>query len=296
MQSPSSAFSRYFPPGPVLTGWGWRLNGAGRQVIAPEAPYPGGRHPLAYLFDASGRRTPDEFQIVFIGSGRGSFESASQPETPVESGQAFLIFPGEWHRYRPARESGWTEYWVGFGGGEAERIIEAFFNPKRPVSTVESPAELAAVFSQLCARLQASGPGADLISASFLPLILAFLKAGSAQASERPNERNLVGRAKARFLQQLDRRTDLEQMARELGCSYSRFRLVFRRQTGYAPREFENRLKLNRAKDLLLYEGFSVSETAAALGFNSVFYFSRAFRRHFGRSPRAWLGEHRAPR
>ena len=34
----------------------------------------------------------------------------------VEPGSVMLLFPGEWHRYRPNQESGWDEYWVSFGG------------------------------------------------------------------------------------------------------------------------------------------------------------------------------------
>lgn len=60
------SFSRYFPSDPAAAGWGWRILDAGRQQIEPGASYPGEGHPQGYLFDASGRRTLDEFQIVCI--------------------------------------------------------------------------------------------------------------------------------------------------------------------------------------------------------------------------------------
>lgn len=91
------------------------------------------------------------------------------------------------------------------------------------------------------------------------------------------------------MLQNLETHTDLEALAKELGVSYSRFRFAFKKQTGFSPREFENMFKLNRARDLMLREDKSVTETADSLGYSSVYYFSRAFKKQFGESPQQWL-------
>lgn len=286
------SFSRYFPSDPAAAGWGWRILDAGRQQIAAKEAYPGEGHPLGYLFEASGRRVLDEFQIVFIESGSGQFESARVPSQRVHAGSALLLFPGEWHHYSPSCETGWRESWVGFKGSDATRVMHQFFRPQEAVLKTGRSAELIDLFDRLLSWAGQETAGSDQIAASHIPLVLAFLKA-ELEDSETPEHSNeaIVRRAKAAMLQKLDQRTNLEDLARELGCSYSRFRFAFKRQTGYAPREFENRIKLNRSRDLLLHNRLSVSETADALGFSSVFYFSRAFKRAFGKSPKEWLKE-----
>ena len=100
---------------------------------------------------------------------------------------------------------------------------------------------------------------------------------------------HLVMEAKSRMLSKLATRTDLQELAQTLGISYSKFRILFKTHTGYSPREYENLIKLNRSRDLLQSGDYSVSSTAEALGYSSVYYFSRAFKKQFGMSPRKWI-------
>jgi AraC-like DNA-binding protein len=284
------SYSRYFPPDPASSGWGWRILDTGHQDIAPQANYPESEHPQGYLFDQSGRRSLHEFQIVYIESGSGQFESAHIEKTEIHAGSALLLFPNEWHRYRPNPNTGWRESWVGFRGSDATRVMHQFFRPQAAIIQSERRTELADLFQQLIYWAAHETVGHDQIAASHISLILAFLKADQAELTATQNsDAAIVQAAKAAMLAQLHQRSDLEGLAKELGCSYSRFRFAFKRETGHAPREFENQIKLNRSRDLLQHKHLSVSETADALGYSSVYYFSRAFKRAFGQSPQQWL-------
>jgi len=290
MDSQIDSFSRYFPPDPESSGWGWRLLDAGRQNIAPHAPYPERGHPIGYLFDAQGHRTLDEFQLVLITEGRGRFESKSMPSQKINPGTALLLFPGEWHTYRPDPEIGWRELWIGFRGQDAERVVQHFFSPEKALIQVGQMDALIHVFEQLLHWVRQPIAGRDQVAASHIPLALAFLRAGAEQdTSSNYEDSQRILLAKAEFLQNIHGRTDLEALADKLGTSYSSFRASFKRHTGFSPREFENRMKLSRSRDLLLHASKSVSETADQLGYTSVYYYSRAFKKLFGQSPKQWL-------
>ena len=63
---------------------------------------------------------------------------------------------------------------------------------------------------------------------------------------------------------------------------------LFRRQTGYPPKDHFLRLKIQRACQLLDTTELRVVEVAEALGWSDAFYFSRCFRKIIGISPRAY--------
>lgn len=297
MSIDSHNFSRYLPTDQQAKQWGWRLVHAGRQIVPPRTEYPNKGHPLSYLFDSHGRRTLDEFQVVYITKGTGTFESNSQTKRIVHAGDALLLFPNEWHCYQPSPETGWSEYWVGFRGREATRIMNAFFSPEDPICKVGQVDALIQHFEQILHWLRQPVSAKEQILASHLPLTLAILKSGALTSdSSQSKDGELVIQAKATMLENLSTYTDLEALASDLGVSYSRFRFAFKAQTGYSPREFENTIKLNRARDLLLREQRSITETAHELGYSSVYYFSRAFKKQFGRSPKTWLDDSNSER
>ena len=202
---------------------------------------------------------------------------------------ALLIFPNEWHSYRPDESTGWSEYWIGFRGYEAERIMTAFFSPSSPIRSIKQLDALNQLFEQLMHWMQQPVAGSEQILASHIPMALALLNSGANFNPSAPlTDAELVAQAKVEMLKNLSAHTDLEAIAQRLGVSYSRFRFAFKKQTDYAPRAYENSMKLNRAKDLLRHEENSVSRVASELGYTSLYYFSRAFKKQFGISPKQW--------
>lgn len=83
----------------------------------------------------------------------------------------------------------------------------------------------------------------------------------------------------------VDGGVSLTAMAAHSGWSPFHFHRVFRRVTGETPKQYTQRLRLEHAAARLVTGGDSIVNIAAAAGFASHEVFTRAFRRHFGRTP-----------
>jgi len=74
-------------------------------------------------------------------------------------------------------------------------------------------------------------------------------------------------------------------VAEQLNLSTSHFRYLFKEVTGQPFHKYLIALRLERARKLLLEANMPVSEVAAAVGFNGLAHFSRAFAHRFAVSP-----------
>ncbi|MBU4290307.1 MAG: arabinose operon transcriptional regulator AraC [Verrucomicrobia bacterium] len=82
------------------------------------------------------------------------------------------------------------------------------------------------------------------------------------------------------------KRITLTDLGRVCALSPSRLSHLFKQQMGETPMQYLEQRKIERAKDLLLMTGKTVSQVAYEIGFENQFYFSRVFKRCTGKSPR----------
>ncbi|MBT3193064.1 MAG: helix-turn-helix transcriptional regulator [Verrucomicrobia bacterium] len=85
----------------------------------------------------------------------------------------------------------------------------------------------------------------------------------------------------------LERPISRKDLAREFGLAPEYVNALFKSEIGISPTQYIHRERIMRAHRLLVDEGLSVKEAAAAVGFNDPFYFSRIFKKVMGISPSA---------
>ncbi|TVQ28428.1 MAG: helix-turn-helix domain-containing protein [Spirochaetaceae bacterium] len=103
----------------------------------------------------------------------------------------------------------------------------------------------------------------------------------------------VVTRARAYIARHYTRALPLDEIARECSVNPSYLSRVFHQTTGATFTDYVNRLRVDRAKELLLSRpGVFVYEIAQELGFEDSAYFSRLFREFAGTTPGAWRKSH----
>jgi len=268
--------------------WGLYISTVGYEEILPGDPYPTKGHADGYYFDVSKGRTLNEYQLLYLTEGEGTFQSAHQRETRIKEGDLFLLFPGEWHSYRPDPKKGWKSYWIGFKGRNIDdRIKYGFLTAEKPIYHVG--------FSSDIVRLYESAYQTALDEAAYFQQMLAGIVnhlLGLMYSLERNRQLNknrshvdMINKARLRIRESLESDLTIQQVADELGVSYSNFRKLFKEFTGISPSLYQQDLKLQRAKELLSTTDMSIKEIAYQLNFESPDYFSSKFRAKVGRKP-----------
>lgn len=81
----------------------------------------------------------------------------------------------------------------------------------------------------------------------------------------------------------------LDDLGRAVGVSRFHFSRLFRVSTGQSPMGYSLRLRIERAKEMLLQGDRKICEIAIELGFFDQSHFSRTFRRMTGVSPKEYV-------
>ncbi len=266
--------------------WGLTVSSAGYQHIEPGTSYPPANHPSGYLFSTSDGRILEEYQLLYISHGQGTFKSSSAGEIPVREGSMFLLFPGEWHTYMPDPQTGWDEYWIGFKGINIDnRVTAGFFSRQKPMFHPGIHEGIVSLYKQALGFALEQRAGFQQLLAGIVNHLLGLTYALDKNSPyESSGAGRHIGRAKVIIQENLSS-IKPEQIARKLNMSYSLFRKTFKEYTGFAPSQYILELKIGSSKEMLSATDRSIKEIAFQLGFDNQDYFSTAFRKKTGMTP-----------
>lgn len=270
--------------------WGLTVNTVGFQHIGRNTIYPPSNHPTRYLFSTDKGRVLDEYQLIYTIRGHGTFTSSSLKSSEIKAGNMYLLFPGEWHSYKPDKESGWDEYWIGFSGQAIDsRVENKFFNKQKPVFNVGIQDEIVRLYNQAIEVARQQNPGFQQMLAGFVNLLLGYACAYDRQLSlEELKVTNQINQAKILIDANFHQGITPEEIAGQVNMSYSWFRHIFKRYTGFAPNQYILELKIRKGKELLTNSILTVKEIAFQIGMDNPEYFCTLFRRKTGMTPMAY--------
>lgn len=277
---------KYLTINPSDQKWGLTTHSVGHQVISENEAYPPQVHPTRYLFNIENGRILNEYQLLYITKGRGMFSSESSGRSQVKEGYMFLLFPGEWHTYRPDPETGWNEYWIGFDGRIMDEWVkDGFFRKESPVFNIGLNEEIIALYKRAIIIAEAqeanyqqalSGIACNLVSmALYLSRNRDFNKSDVASQ---------MNQAKIAVHENISAITP-EDLAKITCMSYSKFRKIFKEYTGFAPSQYIQEVRITMAKELLTNTSKSIKEIAIELGYENKDYFFTVFKKVTGNTP-----------
>lgn len=280
--------SKYLVVNPRDVQWGLTVSTVGYEEIGVADTYPTRGHADGYYFDIDKGRVLNEYQLLYITEGEGIFNSAHAKDIPLKAGNLFLLFPDEWHTYHPTGKNGWKSYWIGFKGKNVDdRVKAGFLSVYKPIYHVGFSADIIRLYEEAYKRAQEESPYSQQILAGIVNHLVGLMYAleRSMELSKDHTRVDMINLARLRIRESLEVDLTIQQVAEELGVSYSNFRKLFKEFTGISPALYQQDLRLQRAKELLATTTLSIKEIAYRLRFDSPDYFSSKFKIKTGKKP-----------
>jgi AraC-like DNA-binding protein len=281
-------YYKYLPVSAEDKAWGLHVLNVGYNRIERSQVYPSKTHPFHHYFTWKEGRILNEYQLIYISNGAGFFESKSCRLTKISTGTVIMLYPNEWHRFKPDPAVGWDEYWVGCNGSILNNLLARhFLSKKSPLSYIGLPEKVFALFNEIIeiARHEKTGYQPHISGATLhlLGVIHSLMKQAVVKKGKYDDA---IQQSLEIIRANINANLSFPEIAGNLHLSYSLFRKLFTSYTGLAPHQYFLQLKLEKARLLLSGEAMSIKEIAAQLGFDNPFYFSKLFKSKWGKSPR----------
>jgi AraC-like DNA-binding protein len=225
--------------------------------------------------------------LMFCVEGEGWVSIAGKDRT-IRNDQMFCLPAGVPHWYGSSEDNPWSTYWLHFTGRQAAEYFQWIgVSPENPVLHLSQRMDIQAAFENIWRRLRAVHTYDNLLQGSIgMTSYLGFVENAIHAAEVRQRDIDQHIQETIDFVSSnLNAELSLTELAQLSQLSVARYTVAFRRATGCSPMEYFNRLRIQRACELLNNTALSVQEIGQTVGFSDPYYFSRAFKRIIGASP-----------
>jgi len=174
---------------------------------------------------------------------------------------------------------------VGFSGDKWEITKETDMLPLDFVQILQDYYQINNTFKKLVETWLAKLPGYEFITKTLLQQLLFEIFQNIKKNSQNYSTSTKVEKIIEYMRHNINSKLTLADLSQLVQLSPTYLSGIFKETTGYSVIEFFNKIKVDKAKELIIEGDKKVKEVAQILGFTDEFYFSRIFKKIEGISP-----------
>jgi AraC-like DNA-binding protein len=227
----------------------------------------------------------------FVWQGRGHVQLGSKKHR-ITPGMAFFFDASVAHVIRSEAAAPMVKYFFNFSGAHAQAVFEELKLRPGTVFRVGDPARLAELLDEAIDHALKGTPLGVRASAAVLEHALVVCAEGRHPSNVQTSLAfGTYLKCRNFLLRNYPVLSSVSNAARACQVSVAYLTRLFQRFDQETPHACLTRLKMTQALQKLRQPGVAAKTVAVELGFKSAAHFSRAFKRHHGRTPksaRAW--------
>lgn len=228
------------------------------------------------------------FVIAFCSSGEAVYRYLNR-EVPVKEGDLLFFPKGLVRSARSNPDNPWSFYTVSFDIEFLNDSTYDFFKQFKNVIRSPHPFKLQSLFAELSMVWSGRRSGFTIKCKSIMMDILYQIIKEQDRAEHGGAHYYAIEKTANLILSSYKDHFSIDELAALSGLSSSHFRLLFKKIIGMTAVQYQNQIRIYKAKDLLLSGDCNVSEAARSVGFEDIYYFSRLFKKLTGASPSYYL-------
>lgn len=236
-------------------------------------------------------RTIQHHELVFVTGGKGRIVIGKK-SYQVKAGMLFYICPGVPHVIEKDVKEPMCFFSVHFS------LARVNFNDNQwdiknaaemlslhPGQELKNYYRVENTFENLVSSWNAKQPAYEFMAKTLLQQLLIVIYQNITRQSPNYSTTLKVEKVIQYMHQNINSKVTLAELSELVQLSSTYLSRIFKETTGYSVIEFFNKIKIDKAKELIFDGNKRVKEVAQALGFTDEFYFSRIFKRIEGISP-----------
>jgi len=235
--------------------------------------------------------------IVHVTEGRGRFRSEPSGVQDMPRNSVLFVFPNIHHAYLPDINTGWDDQWVEIDASHALPLLRKWgISEEYPLKKFDSTSKLSRLFQELfeISYIEDFSMEPELATCAYRILAHVIQLWNSSQANT--ERQRSVERMRQCLLNNLSNFKSVAELSEMAGMSPSRMRVIFKEATGMTPKQFQLEARISRAERLLTDSLLPIGIIAEQTGFDSVYHFSRQFKRMRQIAPQNFRNTRRSSR
>ena len=231
----------------------------------------------------------DEYVMLYCVDGKGWVRTGHR-KSKIKKGDLVVCDINYPHAYGADAIDPWSIHWAHFKGDGVPELLKLLGLSKQSAKlTIGEKTQAISLISEACKTLSKGYSFPYLFYAStclqkFFCYVIKLKMHMETQNTDSCDMEEII-----RFmLENINTTFSLNQFAHRAKISKYHFARKFKQKTGYSPIDYFNRLKIQKACELIDTSSLTIKEISDTLGFNNPFYFSEVFKRITGMSPKKY--------
>lgn len=211
----------------------------------------------------------------------------------MSRGDVFLIEPNQMVFYQADQIDPWAYVWIGIDGENCRQLLQSI-GLSYPIVVRSLSSRVLSEIDLILEKMNTQPEMNELMKNGQLLTILGFIQSDnyvedvrslSAFEHHLTNQSKYVEMCIAIIKERYTEDLSVNNLALELSINRSYLSELFKKQVGMSLKEYINDFRISMCQELLYSTSWSIEEIAREVGFNSLSYFSKVFKKKYGISP-----------